>query len=114
MIADLTAHAIRQSLGERKSGIFESGLFHMTAKGSTSWFGLASRIIDTFAAAHPGRVLTRSIEPIASSDYMTAAERPCNSLLDNRKLERRFGLFRQNWDAYLQLVLDEVMAGCSR
>lgn len=114
MIADLTAHAIRQSAAERKSGLFESGLFHMTAQGSTSWFAFASQIIDAFASACPGRVLTRSIEPIASSEYVTAAERPRNSLLDNGKLERRFGLFRQDWDTYLLLVLDEALASGSR
>lgn len=113
MIADLTAHAIRQSVRERDSGVFESGVFHMTAKGSTSWFGFASQIIDAFGAGRPGRVLTRSIEPIASSEYVTAAQRPRNSLLDNGKLERRFGLFRQDWDAYLPLVLHEVLdSGC--
>ncbi|HVW52313.1 MAG TPA: dTDP-4-dehydrorhamnose reductase [Trinickia sp.] len=114
MIADLTAHAIRQSMGERTSGAFESGVFHMTASGSTSWFGFASRIIETLRSRRPGQVVTREIEPIAASEYAAAAARPLNSLLDNSKLERRFGVFRPDWEVYLQLVLDEVLGTCHR
>lgn len=109
MIADLTAHAIRQSMAEREAGSFESGLFHMTASGRTSWFGFASRIVETLRARYPERVVTSAVEPIAASEYVTAAARPGNSVLDNTKLERRFGVFRQDWDVYLQLVLDEVL-----
>jgi dTDP-4-dehydrorhamnose reductase len=109
MIADLTAHAIRQSIAERRSDSFESGVFHMTASGSTSWFGFASRIIEALRAKRPERVMARTVEPIAASEYVTAAMRPANSLLDNTKLERRFGVFRQAWEAYLELVLDETL-----
>lgn len=114
MIADLTAHAIRQSVTERKFGTFESGVFHMTASGSTSWFGFASQIVETLSARRPGQVVTRAIEPIAASEYAAAAARPRNSLLDNTKLERRFGVFRQDWEVYLRLVLDEVLGAGHR
>ncbi len=109
MIADLTAHAVRQSMREREAGAFESGVFHMTASGSTSWHGFASRIVEALRSSCPGETMTRAIEPIAASEYPTAALRPHNSLLDNTKLERRFGVFRPDWAAYLQLILDELL-----
>jgi dTDP-4-dehydrorhamnose reductase len=108
-IAEWTAHAVRQALAERANGAFESGLFHLTASGETSWHGFATRIIQAARGALGDEaVLTRRIEPIATSQYPTPARRPANSLLDNTAFERRFGLWRQPWDAALDGVLDDV------
>ncbi|RDU96031.1 dTDP-4-dehydrorhamnose reductase [Trinickia dinghuensis] len=110
MIAELTAHAIRQAMGERASGRFESGLFHLTASGSTTWRGFASRIVDAARALlPPDAVATRAIEAIATSEYPTPARRQANSVLDNGKFERRFGLRRAPWDESMQRVLEEIV-----
>lgn len=109
MIADLTAHAIRQSMRERSDGTFESGLFHLTCAGETTWHGFASKIIDAARAGRLRRpVAVQAVEPIATSAYPTAARRPRNSVLDNSKFDRRFGLRRQTWEEALALVLDDV------
>jgi dTDP-4-dehydrorhamnose reductase len=108
-IAQWTAHAVRQAMAERANGAFDSGLFHLTASGQTSWHGFATRIIEAARVALGDEaILTRRIEPIASSQYPTPARRPANSLLDNTAFERRFGLWRQPWDAALEGVLDDV------
>ncbi len=109
MIADLTAHAIRQSVRERVDGTFESGVFHLTCAGETTWHGFASKIIDAARAARLRRPVTaQAVEPIPTSAYPTAARRPCNSVLDNAKFDQRFALRRQNWEEALALVLDDV------
>lgn len=108
-IAQWTAHAVRQAIAERASGTFESGLFHLTANGQTSWHGFATRIIEAAREALGDEaILTRRIEPIATSQYPTPARRPANSLLDNAAFERRFGLWRQPWDGALESVLEDV------
>lgn len=110
MLADLSAHAIRQSMAERLAGRFESDLFHLTARGSTTWHGFATRIIESARTLLPDQAIaTRSIEAIATSDYPTPARRPANSVLDNSRFEKRFQLRRAPWEESLQLVLEEVI-----
>ena len=45
-IADATVHAVRQAVAERVGGSFVSGLFHLTASGTTSWYGFAEAILE--------------------------------------------------------------------
>jgi dTDP-4-dehydrorhamnose reductase len=108
-IAQWTAHAVRQAMAERANGTFESGLFHLTASGTTSWHGFATRIVGAARQAlGDDAILTRRVEPIAASQYPTPARRPANSLLDNTAFERRFGLWREPWNGALEGVLADV------
>ncbi|MGG1946437.1 dTDP-4-dehydrorhamnose reductase [Trinickia sp. NRRL B-1857] len=108
-IAQWSAHAIRQAMAERASSTFEQGLFHLTAEGSTSWHGFASRIVEAARRALGDEAIrARSVEPIATAQYPTPARRPANSVLDNTAFERRFGLWRQPWDAAMEDILDDV------
>jgi dTDP-4-dehydrorhamnose reductase len=108
-LAQWTAHAVRQAIAERADGSFESGLFHLTASGETSWHGFATRIIEAARATlGDDALLTRRIDPIATSQYPTPARRPANSLLDNTAFERRFRLWREPWERALEGVLDDV------
>jgi dTDP-4-dehydrorhamnose reductase len=109
MVADITAHAIRQSLIERNAGRFESGIFHLTAAGSTNWHGFASSIFDAARVRVPERVKVRELKAISTSEYPTPARRPLNGVLDNTKLERRFGVSRLSWEEGMRLVLEESM-----
>jgi dTDP-4-dehydrorhamnose reductase len=109
MIADITAHAVRDAMRERRGGRFESGLFHLTAGGQTSWHGFASAIVDAARDALPaGSLRAHTVSAIASADYPTQAKRPANSVLDNAKLEQRFGLSRESWQKGMRSVLDEL------
>jgi dTDP-4-dehydrorhamnose reductase len=116
MIADLTAHVLREAARERRAGTFESGMFHMTAAGTTSWHGFASKIIGEARARLPADAIkTKTVSPIPASAYPTPARRPGNSVLNNAKLEGRFKISRASWEAGTDLVLDDVfeqMAAC--
>jgi dTDP-4-dehydrorhamnose reductase len=79
----------------------ESGLYHMTCSGSTSWFGFASAIFKRVEAHSK----VPSLSPIKSEEYPTPAARPRNSRLNCSKLERATGIRLANW----QDALDEVM-----
>nr|AFU10517.1 dTDP-4-dehydrorhamnose reductase [Burkholderia thailandensis] len=108
MIADLTAHVVAHAQRERRAGTFESGLFHMTAAGGTSWHGFASAIIDAARAVRAEAIKTKTVEPISSDAYPTPARRPANSILDNGKFDRRFMLNRLDWRQALALVVDDL------
>lgn len=81
-----------------------SGLYHMTAGGSTSWFGFAEAIF-ALAGTQLG-VKTPHLAPIATKNYSTPAARPLNSVLSNDKLGERFGLQLSSWEAGLDEVMD--------
>jgi dTDP-4-dehydrorhamnose reductase len=98
-LASASASLVRKlALGEGSEG-----LYHMSAAGSTTWFGFASSIVS--ASGLPCRVL-----PIATQDYPVPARRPANSLLDNQKLQRNFGITLSAWDQALQHCMDEIAA----
>jgi dTDP-4-dehydrorhamnose reductase len=80
-----------------------SGLYHLTAAGSTTWCGFAREIIRSQADA-------ATIVPIPTSDYPTPAQRPRNSILDNAKLETKFGFSLPDWKVGLGLCVEELRA----
>ncbi len=102
-LAEATALALRQALAERRSGGFESGLFHLTCAGETSWHGFASAIV----AGRSG-LRVKTVTPIATADYPTPAKRPANSRLDTEKFRTRFGLALPDWRDCLPLCLEEL------
>lgn len=104
LIADVTAHAIVQALGDAT----KEGLYHLAPAGETSWHGFATFIAEWLNGqgveiqAAPER-----IEPIPTSAWVTPAARPLNSRLDTRKVERTFGLTLPPWQQGIARVLAE-------
>jgi dTDP-4-dehydrorhamnose reductase len=80
----------------------ESGIYHMTCTGSTSWHGFAQAI---FAGRNAGMPAPELI-PIPSEQYPTPAVRPRNSVLNCDKLKSKMGVRLISW----QDALTEVMA----
>ena len=103
LIAEATAHALRQAMQERRGGNFESGVFHLAAAGETSWHGFASAIV----AGRSG-LRVKTVTPIATADYPTPAKRPANSRLDTGAFRARFGLALPDWRDCLRLCLEEI------
>lgn len=77
-IADVTTLLLAQS---RQSGWWKanSGIYHLTAQGRTTWYEFAEAIMKQDKLAC--RIL-----PIETADYPTPARRPRNSSMDTRKL----------------------------
>jgi dTDP-4-dehydrorhamnose reductase len=80
-----------------------AGIYHMTAGGSTSWCGFARAIFASGVLSAQPRV-----QAIATSDYPTPAKRPANSVLDNDKFARTFGLRLPPWKHQLEEVLSRM------
>lgn len=70
------------------------GTYHLTNRGSTTWHGFAEEI---FRQAKSAGLKTPRLKAITTADYPTPARRPANSILDNGKIERNFGITRRNW-----------------
>jgi dTDP-4-dehydrorhamnose reductase len=107
-LAGATAHALTVARGPTPRAPAEaltpcSGLYHLSCAGATSWHGFAERI---FALHPPARPVT--VNPIATRDYPTPAQRPANSRLDTARLTRAFGIHTPAWDELLSLCLAEL------
>lgn len=104
LIADVTAHALRDVLSGRAPG----GTYHLAAAGETSWYGYAKFVIDR--AREQGQTLalaTHGLKPIPASEYPLPAQRPQNSRLNTHLLERSFALKLPRWETGVSRVLDE-------
>lgn len=86
-LADTTASVLSQAngAGDRAAWWREnSGLYHLTAQGATTWHGFADALLDQ-AGKKPVLV------PISSNEYPVPAARPANSRLSCVALMERFG-----------------------
>lgn len=110
LIADVTAHVIKQSMHERNENVFNSDIYHLVASGETSWHGFATEVIEKAKALLPERsLITRNIIPIATMDYPTPAKRPMNSRLSNEKIEKHFNLNMPDWSEHVEYCLKELI-----
>jgi dTDP-4-dehydrorhamnose reductase len=109
MIAEATALALTNADLEAVAGTY-----HLTCAGSTSWHGFARAIVEEYRlrAEADGvshlKLRPDAIEAIPSIQYPTPAKRPANSVLDNGKLAKIFGLELPDWRECLGMVLDET------
>jgi dTDP-4-dehydrorhamnose reductase len=76
--------------------------YHVTAQGSTTWFGFAKAILSQVSLPQANHV---RLVPISTDEYPTKAHRPLNSLLSNEKLLRDFGISLPNWEEDLKTVI---------
>jgi len=97
LIAGTTAHVLKQPKDL-------SGIFHLTAAGSTSWYGF-TRLIAEAAGLQAAR-----IDPIPTSAYPTAATRPLNSRLDCSRLVVGYGLQLADWESDARRVIAQTLA----
>jgi dTDP-4-dehydrorhamnose reductase len=109
LLADVTAHAIRQA-GMQKGGAVPSGIYHLVAEGEVSWFDYASHVV-AFAkkSSVAAKIRANSIEPVPTTAFPTAAQRPLNSRLNTAKLQATFGVRLPNWKQGVERMLTEYI-----
>ena len=104
MVAEATAQIIAKGISgqgfERAWFEQQSGLYHMSATGSATWYAFAKAIFEQLG-------LPVTVSPIASSAYPVAAQRPPNSCLDNSKLGTTFGIQLPDWRTGLVLSVGD-------
>lgn len=106
LIADITAYALLAI--KHKPRI--SGIYHLTANGSTSWFGFAKFILETAERANlPLRVQSTAVQPIKSNDFPLPAKRPLNSRLSTEKLVKNFDFMLPVWQIGAARTIIEIL-----
>lgn len=93
-IAQATVSVLAAALN-RDTPASDSGCYHLSASGTTSWWGFARAIFDVF-----DRDVT--VVPISTNEYPTRASRPLYSVLDTTQIRQRFGIEVSSWQAQLQ------------
>ena len=103
-VAQMTAEAL-------DSQNLDRGVYHLTARGFTSWFGLTKRILEK-GRALPGFETLGACEvtPVTSAQFATEAARPARSVLSSDLFFSRSGLHQPSWEEVLDAELPEIMA----
>ena len=100
------------------SGAWESGLFHLTAAGRTSWAGFAQAILEEYDALldwpaetgeFGGPLKAKRVVEITTEQYQTPARRPHNSVLSNAKVQAAFGVALPDWRSQLRLAMQDAI-----
>ncbi len=106
LIADITAFALLTTKHKPKI----SGLYHLAASGSTSWYEFAKFILKSAESANlPLKIQSTALQPITSSDFPSAAQRPFNSRLSSLKLAQTFDLMLPAWQIGVERTLAEIV-----
>ena len=87
--------------------------FNLVASGKTSWHGYAQYLIQKAIELGMGADFllgSEHILPIPSSQYVQAAKRPLNSLLNTNKLSTTFGVTLENWQTLVDSELYKIQA----
>jgi len=109
LLADVSAHIAARYM---RDGVqdFPFGLYHLAARGSTSWCEFAHHVVAKAADANwdlqatPDRIL-----PITTPEYPTPAARPANSCLNTSKFREAFGLQLPDWHTGVDQVLTGLL-----
>lgn len=106
LIADVTAHAIRQVLQRPQ----DAGLYHLAASGETTWHGYAKHVIAQAERAQEAiKIVAKEVAPVPTSAFPTPARRPHNSRLNTAKLQTIFGLSLPPWQQGVDRMLAEIL-----
>jgi dTDP-4-dehydrorhamnose reductase len=84
-----------------------TGLYHWSDAGAASWYDFAVAIGELGLERGLLRA-TAQVEPIATSDYPTPAQRPSYSLLDCRSSRDALGLRALHWRSALAAVIGRL------
>ena len=107
-IAEATALAAARMKTEK--GSFDTGgrdgVYHLTSGGEGSWYDFASEIFRL--DPEPSLQKIKTIVPIPTSEYPTAAKRPVNSRLSGNKLASVFHLSLPDWRDSLAKVMEDL------
>ena len=104
LLADVTAHVIAQ-VQQRPS---DAGLYHLAASGETNWFDYTKYVVDQSLRIQVApEIIVKTIIPVTTSAFSTAAQRPHNSRLNTAKLQHTFGLQLAPWQQGVARMLAE-------
>ena len=110
LLADVTAHLVRELARDSGRNDFPFGLYHLAAGGETSWHAYAQFVIGE--AIKHGKTLKASPErvlPIPAASYPTPAKRPQNSRMNTTRFTDAFGLTLPDWRQGVGHILQSIL-----
>ena len=111
LLADVTAHALRQVLQSPLVHQSDAGIYHLAGSGATSWYSYAKHVLGHARYAQAAiKLIAKEVVPVASRALPTAARRPHNSRLNTAKLQAAFGLQMPPWQQGVDRMLDELLS----
>ena len=113
LIASVTASAIQKVSGNSNLDANQgalAGIYHLVASGETNWHAYASHVISQAKTLRPDMQWSvQDIAPVPSTAFVTAAQRPHNSRLNNNKLQTAFGISLPDWQQGVDCMLAEIL-----
>ncbi|MDD1984019.1 dTDP-4-dehydrorhamnose reductase [Pseudomonas asiatica] len=104
LLADVAVMALQQAWHKPEL----SGVYHLAPAGVTSWHAYAKYVIE-FARNHGEQLAVKAVNPIATTEFPTPANRPLNSRLNTAKLCNAFSLHLPDWQNGVTRMLMEVL-----
>jgi dTDP-4-dehydrorhamnose reductase len=83
------------------------GTYHFCGKGATTWFGFAQQIFNEARAYIP--LTLKNLKSIDTTAYPTPAERPKNSVLECRLIEKQLGIVMRPWQESLHEMMKRLL-----
>ncbi len=110
LIADVTAHAIRQVQQRPVGPHDEAGIYHLAASGHASWNSYAKHVLAQAVQAQPAiDLVAKEVAPVPTSAFPTPAMRPHNSRLNTARLQATFDLHLPPWQQGVDRMLAEIL-----
>ncbi len=81
----------------------ESGIYHLTAAGNTTWARFA-RAIFQHRGNGPEETVPRVVA-ISSAEYPTPAKRPANSVMSSSRIRASLGIAPSTWESQLDVCM---------
>lgn len=100
--ADL-AQAIIKILDHSEANKFESGVYHYSNEGVTTWYDFTLAILKDAG-------IVCDVKPITTEEYPTKATRPKYSVLDKSKIKSTFHLSIPDWESSLNICIKELLS----
>lgn len=105
LVAEATSQVLAFCLEKENSSV-PWGIYHMTAKEETTWYGFAMAIFNRYQEQNADFKIPQ-IVGIPTCDYPVPATRPRFSVLSNQKLSDTFDISLPSWEKGLELCMDQ-------
>jgi dTDP-4-dehydrorhamnose reductase len=105
--ARMLAEATAQLLREPEQVASHSGIYHLSAAGTTSRYEFARAILRDAARRSGSATGWARVVPISSEQYPHRASRPLHLATDKSKIKRVFGVEMPGWRAQLSMYMSE-------
>jgi len=114
LIADITSFCIYKITQQETFPQELAGTYHLTSTGGISWYDFAKFIL-TEIKKHGEhlKITSEKIIPITTSDHQRmcnqkSANRPANSRMNTKKLQKIFGVHLPPWQVHAKLLIKDL------